>query len=38
LALAPKHVAGIALIAVGLLAFEGRAWRRVRGRRVVRAG
>ncbi|MCX5572184.1 DMT family transporter [Kaistia nematophila] len=36
--LAPKHLAGMALIGAGLLAFDGRAWRWVRGRRVVEAG
>ncbi|MBN8293045.1 DMT family transporter [Rhodobacter sp. NTK016B] len=31
-ALAPRHVAGMALIALGLLVLDGRLWRRVRAR------
>lgn len=35
--LEPKHFAGMALIALGLLAFDGRFWRWIRARRVVEA-
>jgi drug/metabolite transporter (DMT)-like permease len=33
--LEPKHFAGMALIGLGLLAFDGRLWRWVRARRVA---
>lgn len=36
--LAPQHFAGMALIGAGLLAFDGRLWRWVRGKRVVEVG
>ena len=36
--LEPRHFGGMALIALGLVAIDGRAWRWVRARRAVEAG
>jgi drug/metabolite transporter (DMT)-like permease len=36
--LEPRHVAGMALIALGLVAIDGRAWRWARARRAAEAG
>jgi drug/metabolite transporter (DMT)-like permease len=36
--LEPQHIAGMALIAAGLVAIDGRVWRWVRARRAAEAG